>query len=194
MGGIIAKRITRFEFNSLMGACSLFLGVVVVADCKRKAKIAYRTHSPTGMVWTEELLPICYFLHSRGLFSYLVATCGNQSTNKLILVAVGAELSLHENMQGTLLPLAPPTYVTAFASVPPVFVQSLHRPMLEVVGLVDLHYVVGCLLLAVAVMGVLAGHLRHHLLLQAGYRGSFAGRWPWLCCAHHSSFQSAGRR
>lgn len=44
--------------------------------------------------------------------------------------------------------------------------QSLHRPMLEVLGLVDLHYVVGALLFAVAVMGVLAGHLRHHLLLQ----------------------------
>ena len=38
--------------------------------------------------------------------------------------------------------------------------------MLEVLGLVDLHYVVGALLLVVAVMGVLAGHLRHHLLLQ----------------------------
>lgn len=46
------------------------------------------------------------------------------------------------------------------------FTQSLHRPMLEVLGLVDLHYVVGALLLVVAVMGVLAGHLRHHLLLQ----------------------------
>lgn len=46
------------------------------------------------------------------------------------------------------------------------YVQSLHRPMLQVVGLVDLHYVVGALLLAVAVMGVIAGHLRHHLLLQ----------------------------
>lgn len=45
-------------------------------------------------------------------------------------------------------------------------VQSLHRPMLEVLGLVDLHYVVGSLLFVVAVMGVLAGHLRHHLLLQ----------------------------
>ncbi len=38
--------------------------------------------------------------------------------------------------------------------------------MLQVLGLVDLHYVVGALLLVVAVMGVLAGHLRHHLLLQ----------------------------
>lgn len=38
--------------------------------------------------------------------------------------------------------------------------------MLEVLGLVDLHYVVGALLLVVAIMGVFAGHLRHHLLLQ----------------------------
>lgn len=38
--------------------------------------------------------------------------------------------------------------------------------MLEVLGLVDLHYVVGALLFLVAVMGLLAGHLRHHLLLQ----------------------------
>lgn len=53
--------------------------------------------------------------------------------------------------------------------------QSLHRPMLEVLGLVDLHYVVGALLLVVAVMGVLAGHLRHHLLLQV--------RWP-ACLAY----------
>lgn len=41
--------------------------------------------------------------------------------------------------------------------------------MLEVVGLVDLHYVVGALLFFVAVMGVLAGHLRHHLLLQVSW-------------------------
>lgn len=46
--------------------------------------------------------------------------------------------------------------------------------MLEVLGLVDLHYVVGALLLVVAVMGVLAGHLRHHLLLQVRCRGVFA--------------------
>ena len=52
------------------------------------------------------------------------------------------------------------------------FVQSLHRPMLEVLGLVDLHYVVGALLLVVAVMGVLAGHLRHHMLLQVRYHGA----------------------
>ncbi|CAM9197745.1 unnamed protein product [Ectocarpus sp. 12 AP-2014] len=51
------------------------------------------------------------------------------------------------------------------------YVQSLHRPMLEVLGLVDLHYVVGALLLVVAVMGVLAGHLRHHLLLQVYMAG-----------------------
>lgn len=42
--------------------------------------------------------------------------------------------------------------------------------MLQVVGLVDLHYVVGALLFLVAVMGVFAGHLRHHLILQASVR------------------------
>lgn len=56
------------------------------------------------------------------------------------------------------------------------YVQSLHRPMLQVDGLVDLHYVVGALLLAVAVMGVLAGHLRHHLLLQVNQECFFLWR------------------
>ena len=32
--------------------------------------------------------------------------------------------------------------------------------------MVDLHYVVGSLLFVVALMGVLAGHLHHHLVLQ----------------------------
>lgn len=44
--------------------------------------------------------------------------------------------------------------------------QSFYRPMLEVLGLVDLHYVVGALLFGVAWMGAFAGHLRHHILLQ----------------------------
>lgn len=44
--------------------------------------------------------------------------------------------------------------------------QSQYRPMLEVTGMVDLHYVVGSLLFVVSLMGVLAGHLHHHLVLQ----------------------------
>ncbi|CAM9337449.1 unnamed protein product [Ascophyllum nodosum] len=51
------------------------------------------------------------------------------------------------------------------------YVQSLHRPMLSVLGLVDLHYVVGALLFAVAWMGAFAGHLRHHILMQVYLAG-----------------------
>lgn len=51
------------------------------------------------------------------------------------------------------------------------YVQSQYRPMLEVTGMVDLHYVVGSLLFVVALMGVLAGHLHHHLVLQVYMAG-----------------------
>lgn len=54
--------------------------------------------------------------------------------------------------------------------------------MLQVLGLVDLHYVVAALLLVVAIMGVLAGHLRHHLLLQVRRLLHIGCRAPLCSC------------